>query len=86
MSSTTSITISSDELKEKMFCFVYDSRNQKESIKRAEYLCDKLKEKFPSFNVGAFVNNDGKFPWAVVNCKVSAYFENYEGDILLVLF
>lgn len=54
---TTSDQISSDELKEKMFPWVYDSKSISDIVKRREFLTKKMKEKFPNANYFVGLND-----------------------------
>ena len=80
-------SVSSDELKESMFCWVYDTRNETDVNKRRVFLFEKMKSKYPDFNflVAATVGST-KFSWAEINCHGSCVFDDYGGYILMVLY
>ena len=78
-------SVSSDEMKKSMFCWVYDTKNETNMAIRRDFLYDKAKSKYPDFNVFLAVFST-KFSWAQINCCGFCEFEDYGGYILIALF
>lgn len=74
-----------DELKEQLFCWIYDTREVKEMEKRRNILAEKIDEKFPGYKYYIGLKNE-PFIWCFRNCIAGCYYEKYGGYILIVLY
>lgn len=80
-------SISDDELKEKMFVWSYDSKNQ--SIEQSrDFIFEKLKKLFPDANVFVLVRcKNIKSSWSIRGHKSLAHFEGYgDTDVITCIF
>jgi len=79
--------MSEDELKEKMFTWVYDSKN-KNNKERRDFIHEKMKKMFPSANSLVLVRNKNtKNPWSIRSYKAFAHFEGYgDSDVIICYF
>jgi len=85
---TTSCSMSSDELKTKMFVWVYDSKSMKEIEKRRDFIKEKLDSITKGYNY-YFGISDCEILYSVKGEKVICEFKGiaeYGANILIILF
>ncbi|KAL4486390.1 hypothetical protein ABPG72_007176 [Tetrahymena utriculariae] len=84
VASSWGMNISSDELKSNLFVWVYDSMNQQVQ-ERIKFLYAKVKQQFPHYNIFVSIGNRPTTQAYQNTCGV-CLFENYGGDVLILLF
>jgi hypothetical protein len=78
--------MSSDEIKAKAFAFVYESKHEKDDVKRRDLLRDKFKVLFPDHLVNVFLFSDSDWGRYANNIKGGTFFEkDYGSEVDVVL-
>ena len=86
LSRSSASYLSGDEIKVKVFPFVYDTKNINDSERRRDILKDKLKILFPQHNVNLFIFNGSCWSRSSNNTKGIAFFEKeYGSEVDIVL-
>lgn len=75
-----------DDIKVKLFPFVYDTKSMTDGEQRRDLLKEKLKVLYPQHNIHIFVFGDGLWARYSVNTKGNAYFaKEYGSEIDVIL-